>query len=102
MHIGIADTDSKAAFLASVYWAAFAIGRIVAIPTAVVVSTTTMMRMHLGLSSIGCILILSISSNSYSSACVASAALGYSISAIFPLAMTLATDYGYSMYVLLP
>ena len=94
---GVTADRSKAAFLSSIFWAALAIGRIVAIPLAVFVTTTNMLRFQLLLSTIASILVLTIITESYMHACIASAALGYGLSSIFPLVMTLGQDYGVTM-----
>lgn len=93
----VACSEAQAAFAASIFWAALTAGRVVAIPQALFVSTTGMLRLQLGLSVLGAILTATIAQLGYAQLCVASAVLGYALSSIFPLAMTLAMDYGLTM-----
>lgn len=92
-------TNSKptAAFMASMFWAAITAGRLLAIPSAVYLSTTTMLRAQLFLAVVGSLLIYFIGSLSLSGAYVATAVYGFALSSIFPLAMTLVGDYGFTM-----
>jgi len=94
-------TESDAAYMASIFWGALAIGRIIAIVTAMYVSTTNMLRIQLFLCIVACILVATLSSRSYIHACIGSGALGYALSSIYPLAMTLAGDYGIIQYAIL-
>ena len=97
LRTGVTASVEDAAFVASIYWAALTVGRVVAIPLAIKFSTTSMLRAQLVLSVIGAILTATIADRSYSLVCAASAVLGYALSSIFPLAMTLVLDYGFVM-----
>ena len=88
---------SDAAFIAAIFWAALTGGRVLAIPLAVVLTATTMLRIQLMLSAVGAILVVMIAPESYAAACVASAIFGFALSSIFPLAMTISADYGFTM-----
>ena len=90
----VTDSLEAAAFTAAVFWAALAFGRVVAIPLAVYFSTTGMLRTQLALSVVGAVLAVTVAHKTYALVCVASAVNGYALSSIFPLAMTLVSDYG--------
>lgn len=97
LYANVTTNLDDAAFCAAIFWAALTVGRVLAIPMAVYISTTGMMRMQLLLSTLGAILTLTIAKETFALACVASAVLGYALSSIFPLAMTLVLDYNRSM-----
>ena len=94
---GVTASQSEAAFVASIFWAALTVGRVVAIPQALFISTTGMIRLQLTLSVLGAILTCTINQQSYPALCIASAVFGYALSSIFPLAMTMAMDYSLCM-----
>ena len=81
------------------FWAALSLGRLVAIPLAVYLSTTTMMRIQLSLSVIGVGLFAGAAHKSYSLAVGSAVVFGYALSSLFPLGMTIVGDYGFTMYV---
>jgi MFS transporter, FHS family, Na+ dependent glucose transporter 1 len=97
LQIGDSSSESEAAFLSAVFWASLAGGRIVAIPTALYLTTTTMLRLQLSLTVVGVLLGLFLAPISYGYACVASAVFGFALSSIFPLAMTIVGEYGFKM-----
>ena len=97
LRTGVTASEEDAAFVASIYWAALTVGRVVAIPLAIKFSTTSMLRAQLFLAVIGAVLTATIADRSYSLVCAASAVFGYALSSIFPLAMTLVLDYGLVM-----
>lgn len=97
IHQHITDSESQAAFLSSVFWAALTFGRIIAIPLAVFFSTSSLLRCQLVFSVIAAILIVAALSSSFDSAFLISAFFGYALSSIFPLMMTLVSDYGFTM-----
>jgi|MDTB01.2.fsa_nt_gb FHS family Na+ dependent glucose MFS transporter 1 len=92
---GVVDTKNQAAFVASVYWGGLTAGRLLAIPVAIVLSTSTHLKAQLVQTVVGVALCLTILDNSYSSACVASAVYSFALSSIFPLALTVVQDYGF-------
>lgn len=89
------DSTSKAAFASAIFWSALTAGRILAIVFALFMKGHTMLKIQLFLSAVACILIVIISPISYVNACIASAILGYALSSIFPLAMTLCAELGF-------
>ena len=97
LRTGVTASEEDAAFVASIYWAALTVGRVVAIPLAINFSTTSMLRAQLFLAVIGAVLTATIADRSYSLVCAASAVFGYALSSIFPLAMTMVLDYGFFM-----
>lgn len=97
----VTSNISSAAFVSAIFWGALTVGRFVAIPLAVVMTATTMLRIQLVLSLAGCILVVTIAKHTYIQACIASAIYGYALSSIFPLAMTISADYGFTMLVLI-
>jgi fucose permease len=94
---GTTADHAAAAYASAVFWALLTLGRAVAIPTAVFVTTTSALRGQLALSVLGAALTASIAKLTYPAALGASAVLGYGLSSIFPLAMTLVADYGLEM-----
>lgn len=93
----VTDSDSKAAYLSAMFWAALTIGRVVAIPSAIFLSSTTMIRIQLSLAVITGILSLSLLTISYSMASFVSGFAGFALSAMFPVMMTIFGDYGYKV-----
>jgi MFS transporter, FHS family, Na+ dependent glucose transporter 1 len=97
LNIGVTDSERHAAYLASYFWGSLAFGRLLAIFLAVYTSNTNMLRFQLFLCIVSTILMLVITSASYSNASIVSMFYGFALSSIFPLVMTLVTDYGYTM-----
>ena len=93
----VTDSEEQAAYVSAYFWTALTFGRLVAIPIAIVTTTTFMMRMQMALCVISSILIVLFSSTSYASIILVSFFYGYALSSIFPLLMTFLTDYGFTM-----
>ena len=94
---GTITSERDAAFVSSVFWSALTAGRIFAIPLAFYFTTTSSLRFQLLLTLIGAILSCTILAQSYSSAFICSAVIGYGLSSIFPLGMMLLLEYKYPM-----
>jgi fucose permease len=93
----VTGSVSQAAYLSSYFWAALTGGRLLAIVVAVYASATSMLRFQLVLTAISAILILFLAGSSYSNAAGVSAFFGFALSSVFPLAMTIVSDYGFAM-----
>eukprot|EP01034_Spumella_vulgaris_P021797 gene21797-27866_t len=93
----VTDSISKAAYLSSYFWAALTGGRVLAIVVAVYVSATSMLRFQLLMAAICVVMILFLAGTTYSNSAGVSAYFGFALSAIFPLAMTIVSDYGFAM-----
>ena len=91
----VTDSSSDAAFTSAIFWGSLTVGRVMAIIFALFMKGHTMLKIQLGLSAVGCVLITTISPLSYVNSCIASAVLGYALSSIFPLAMTLCGELGF-------
>jgi hypothetical protein len=89
--------DSKAAYLSAYFWAALTVGRLLAIPSAIVFTATAMLRFQIALSLTSGILVVMFAHTSYMNACLVSSLLGFALSSVYPLVMTIVADYGYSM-----
>ena len=97
MNSGATSDPSTAAYIATLFWLSLTIGRIVAVFTAIYFSATFMLRFHLTMTIIASILLLLIGHLSVTSCYLVSASMGLAVSAVYPLAMTIVTDYGYTM-----
>lgn len=95
--IDVTQNKSKAAYLSAIFWAFLTLGRILAVPSAVYFSATTMIRAQLTLIVLGSLFVAMFFSISYSSACYVSGFIGFALSSIFPVMMTIFSDYGYTM-----
>lgn len=93
----LTNSRANAAYATSVFFSALAAGRVLAIPLAVFVSNSTMLRVQLSLTLVSAVIVVVISPISYNLAVVSSGAMGLACSSLFPLVMTLVGDYGYSM-----
>ncbi len=93
----VTQSDSKAAYLSAIFWAALTAGRILAIPTAIFLSSSSMIRVQLALGVITGFLSLTILTSSYSIASFVSGFAGFSLAAMFPVMMTIFGDYGYKV-----
>lgn len=93
----VTASKENAAYVASAYWSALTAGRVLAIPLAVYVSTTRLMRVQLSMCVVSSLLVLFLASINYNCIIFVSICFGYSLSSMFPLAMTLPTDYGYTL-----
>ena len=97
LETGMTSDPSSAAYIATIFWLSLTIGRVAGVFTAIYVSATFMLRLHLLLTVIFSVLVLMVSGLSYTSCCIVSALMGLGVSAIYPLAMTVVSDYGYTM-----
>lgn len=97
----LTSSNSKAAYLSSIFWAALTAGRVVAVPTAIFFTASQMLRSMLFMIMVSCFLGLFLLHTSYTTACGMCGFIGFALSAVFPVMMTLFGDYGYAMYVLL-
>ena len=97
LDVHVTENNADAAYLTSVFWLSMTVGRIIAIFVAVYLSSTTMLRIKLSQCVIACILLLLISDKSYASLVAVTIVFGYADSSIFPLGMTVLTDYGFEM-----
>lgn len=95
MHV--TDSKAQAAYLSSIFWATMTTGRIVAVPVAIFVSATVMIRCQLVMIVCCCFVSLFALPASYLSACICCGAMGLSLSCVFPVMLTLFADYGYAM-----
>jgi len=93
----ITQDEAQAAYLSAIFWSMMTIGRITAIPAAVYISSTTLIRLQLALSVFSGLLILTVLSYSYLWACIISAFAGFAFSSIFPVMITIIGDYGFEM-----
>jgi hypothetical protein len=93
----LTSSHAKAAYATSVFFSALALGRVMAIPLAVYVSNSTMLRVQLSLTLASAVLVVVIAPMSYNLAVVSSGVMGLACSSLFPLVMTLVGDYGYTM-----
>jgi fucose permease len=94
---GITTSESKAAYLTAIFWAALTIGRILGIPSSIFMSSTFMIRVYLFLAVIVGICILTILTASYSIAAFITGFAGFALAAMFPVMMTIFGDYGYQV-----
>lgn len=96
LNAGITTSYAKAAYLSATFWAALTVGRIVAIPMAIYFSSTFMIRLQLALSVFSTFLSLFVMNN-YASATFIAAFVGFSLSSMFPVMMTIVGEYGFKM-----
>lgn len=97
LRAGITSSVAQAAYLSSYFWFALTVGRVVAIPTAVYVSASGMYRFQAAFSLVSSIAMVCFVGSSYGAAVVISILMGFGLSSIYPLMMTLVADYGYAM-----
>lgn len=95
--IDVTDNKSKAAYLSAIFWALLTVGRILAVPCAVYFSASTMIRAQLALIVIGAIFVPMFFGISYTTACWVTGFIGFALSSIFPVMMTIFSDYGFTM-----
>lgn len=93
----VTDSVSQAAYLSSYFWAALTGGRLLAIVVAVYASATSMLRFQLAIAAVCAVMILFLAGTTYANSAGVSAFFGFALSAIFPLAMTIVSDYGFAM-----
>mmetsp|Transcript_4956 Transcript_4956/g.7571 ORF Transcript_4956/g.7571 Transcript_4956/m.7571 type:complete len:564 (-) Transcript_4956:141-1832(-) len=92
----ISSIPSDGSFVATVYFTSMSLGSFLAIPMAVVLSTTTMMRYSLVLLCAGCVCI-AFFSKYYTMLCISGALLGGAVSSMSPLILTISNDYGFTL-----
>lgn len=97
LDVDVTSSDTAAAYLTSAYWLAMTLGRLLAIFVAIHLSATTMMRQKLVECLVAGILLVCIADRSYTCLLAATLVFGYADSSIFPLGMTILTDYGFKM-----
>lgn len=91
------SSRENAAYVASAYWSTLTAGRVMAILLAVCVSTTRMMRIQLSVCVVSSLLVFFLAAINYDCIIFVTICFRYSLSSMFPLAMTLPTDYGYTL-----
>ena len=94
---GLTVDEDQAAFVAAYYWAFLTVGRVLSIVLAIYMTASTMLNIQLVLSVIAGVLNVTIMSGSYNNAILCACMLGFALSSVFPLAMTVVGDYGYTM-----
>jgi hypothetical protein len=97
LDMGVTSSQSNAAYLGSIYWGAITLGRVIAIFVAIHLTATQMVRVKLVLCIAFTIVMVLIASTSYTNCAVSAALFGFAVSSIFPLAMTVLTDYGFAV-----
>jgi hypothetical protein len=95
--IGATHNANAAAFVPAVFWFALTVGRLISIFTSMVLSASWMLRIHLLLTLLTTVLLSNSQRASLLELDVISASLGIAYSAIYPLMMTVALEYGYVM-----
>jgi fucose permease len=88
---------SKAAYLSAIFWGALTLGRILAVPAAIYFSATTMIRIQLFMIVVAVLASAMFFRISYPVACWICGFIGFALSSIFPVMMTLFSDYGFEM-----
>mmetsp|Transcript_14900 Transcript_14900/g.22417 ORF Transcript_14900/g.22417 Transcript_14900/m.22417 type:complete len:592 (+) Transcript_14900:89-1864(+) len=94
---GMSSDPSDIAHVSSLYYMCGAVGCILSVPLSVWFSTTSMMRFHLAIIGASIITLLFMQSITLVALDVASALMGYGLSAIIPLTLTVVNDYGLTM-----
>ena len=93
---GISENPAEGFYVVTMYFVAMGVGSGLAIPAAVLISTTAMMRASLASLSVGSIWLL-LFAHDYDMLCIAAVIIGLSVSAMGPLILTLSNDYGLTM-----
>ncbi len=93
----VTTSPSKAAYLSALFWAALTLGRILAVPTAIFVSATMIIQIQLLFGIVTGILCITLLTYSYSMASFISFLAGFSLSSMFPVMMTIFSEYGYQI-----
>jgi hypothetical protein len=91
----IAKTDSGGAYLASVFFFAVSAGRLAAIPLASLYTPNFLLRIQLTIVIVGVVLVATIGMGQvgYTGLSIATAVLGYGLSCIFPLGLSVTQDF---------
>lgn len=97
MMTGLAATEADASYLTSVFFMWVTVGSVLSVPLAVLASTTTLLRLQLGVVGAGVTVLITVGIRSYQWLAVASALTGYGVSCIFPLVVCLGSEYDFTM-----
>eukprot|EP01034_Spumella_vulgaris_P000040 gene40-55_t len=97
LEVGVATSYQDAAYVIAIFSGALTFGRLLAVFVAMRYSATIMLKVQLVVLVASGIVLVIIAGDSYIELCIASALLGFGISSMFGLAMTVQTDYGYAM-----
>jgi fucose permease len=93
----VTNSQSDAAYLGSIYWGAITLGRVIAIFVAIYLTATQMVRIKLVMCIAFSVVMVFIASTNYMNCAISAALFGFAVSSIFPLAMTVLTDYGFAV-----
>jgi fucose permease len=91
----IAKNDAEGAYLASIFFFAISAGRLAAIPLASFYTPNFLLRVQLSIVIVGMVLVVTIGTGQvgYSGLAIATAVLGYGVSCIFPLGLSVTQDF---------
>ncbi len=95
--MNITSSTADAAYLSSIFWIAMTIGRMIAVVIAIYVPANVMIKVLLGMAVCSTFLGITIMTISYAVTAVVCASLGFAMSALFPLMITIMVDYGFKM-----
>lgn len=95
LEMSIAKNDADAAYLASIFFFSISAGRLAAIPLASIYTPNFLLRIQLVIVIIAMILVVTIGTGAmgYSGLAIATAVLGYGVSCIFPLGLSVTQDF---------
>jgi fucose permease len=91
----VTTNDAAAAYLSAIFWAALTAGRLLSIPLAIVLSSATLIRFQLLCGVLSCLCAVSLLTASYAAAAATCAFVGFSLSSMFPVMLTLIDNYGF-------
>lgn len=97
LEVHITESASKAAYLSAIFWGSLTAGRVFSIVTAIYLSATAMIRLQLALGIISTFLSMTIMNQSYGMAAFVSGFVGFALSAMYPVMITIVGDYGFKM-----
>jgi fucose permease len=89
------DSESKAAYLSSLFFVGLALGRIVSVPLSIYLSTKVMIRSELTISVVGSLLVFFFSSGNYEFSTMGCFAFGAGLGSLFPMMLIMVNDYGF-------
>lgn len=92
---GVTDDESKAAYMSAIFWAALTVGRVLSIILAIFFSSIILIRMQLALGVLSCLLSVTVMTASYSTAAFVSGFVGFALSSMYPVMITLVENYGF-------
>jgi fucose permease len=92
---GVTDNESKAAYMSAIFWAALTVGRVLSIVLAIFFSSTVLIRIQLALGVLSCFLSVTVMTVSYSTAAFVSGFVGFALSSMYPVMITLVENYGF-------